>query len=110
MNRGEVWLVRLDPTQGREQAGTRPALIVSSDRLNRSRAELLVVVPITSKERPSLPRVLIDAPDGGLSVRSWAICEQPRTIAKGRAIRRLGIVKQETLRAVATQLRWILEL
>ncbi len=29
--RGEIWLVALDPTIGREQAGTRPALIISDD-------------------------------------------------------------------------------
>jgi mRNA interferase MazF len=29
MRRGDVYLVRLDPTEGSEQAGTRPAVIVS---------------------------------------------------------------------------------
>lgn len=49
--RGEVWLATLDPTVGREQAGTRPALIVSDDLFNQSHAELVVVLPITSKSK-----------------------------------------------------------
>ncbi len=47
--RGEVWLAELGQTRGREQAGTRPALIVSVDGFNQSGAELVVVVPLTSR-------------------------------------------------------------
>lgn len=32
--RGEIWLATLDPTVGREQAGTRPTLIISDDLFN----------------------------------------------------------------------------
>ncbi len=28
LKRGEVWLANLDPTQGSEQAGVRPAIII----------------------------------------------------------------------------------
>jgi len=33
-NRGDVFLVSLDPTKGREIQKTRPCLIVSPDELN----------------------------------------------------------------------------
>ena len=46
--RGEVWLVDLDPTRGREQAGKRPALVISTNEFNGSPADLVVIVPITS--------------------------------------------------------------
>ena len=36
--RGDIWLVNLDPTQGREQAGRRPALVVSVDLFKIGRA------------------------------------------------------------------------
>ncbi|OYV95604.1 MAG: growth inhibitor PemK, partial [Planctomycetia bacterium 21-64-5] len=47
--RGEVWTVNLDPVRGHEQAGTRPALIVSVNRFNHGPAGLVVVLPITSR-------------------------------------------------------------
>ena len=47
MNRGETWLVGLDPPKGHEQKGRRPVLIVSPQAFNRV-TKVLVVLPITS--------------------------------------------------------------
>jgi mRNA-degrading endonuclease toxin of MazEF toxin-antitoxin module len=47
MKRGEIWLVGLDPTQGHEQRGRRPVLIVSPEAFNRV-TKVPVVLPITS--------------------------------------------------------------
>lgn len=44
--RGDVYWVRLDPTDGKEINKTRPCLIISADIANRS--ELIVIAPITS--------------------------------------------------------------
>ena len=46
MKRGEIWLVGLDPTQGHEQKGRRPVLIVSPEAFNRV-TKVPVVLPIT---------------------------------------------------------------
>jgi mRNA interferase MazF len=100
MRRGEVWLCQLSPTIGREQAGARPAVILSADEFNTSRAELVVVLPITSKPRALPSRVLMTPPEGGLSRESWIICEQPRTISTTRLRKRLGTARPATLGAV----------
>lgn len=50
MKRGDIYLVSLDPTQGHEQQGTRPVLIVSPDRFNQV-MRVPIVVPITSGGR-----------------------------------------------------------
>lgn len=47
MKRGEIYMVSLDPTQGHEQRGSRPVLVVSPDRFNAVTG-VPVVVPITS--------------------------------------------------------------
>jgi mRNA interferase ChpB len=47
MERGDVYLVSLDPTHGREQQGRRPVLVVSPTAFNRL-TRLPVVVPITT--------------------------------------------------------------
>ncbi len=47
MDRGEIWLVSLDPIAGHEQSGKRPVLIVSKASFNKL-TRLPVVVPVTS--------------------------------------------------------------
>ena len=55
--RGELGMTDLGTGRGREQSGTRPVLIVSVDGLNRSGAELVIMVPLTSrKKRIRTPR------------------------------------------------------
>ncbi len=95
--RGEIWLANFDPTMGREQAGLRPCLVVSDDRFNQSRAELVIVVPLTSKSKGVPSHVAITPPEGGLLVNSYAKCEDIRSISTARLRRRLGQVKAETM-------------
>jgi mRNA interferase MazF len=110
MKRGEVWAVDLDPVRGHEQAGRRPALILSADAFNTSPADLVVLLPITSKPRKLPSRVRIAPPEGGLRVESWVIGEQVRTVSKSRLTSRLGAVSPATMRAVSDVVRLLLDL
>ena len=103
-SRGEVWLVNLDPTQGREQAGSRPALIVSVDKFNHGAAELVIACPITSTAKGIPSHVQVDPPEGGLSLRSFIKCEDVRSISKSRLQRRLGAGSAATMRGVEDRL------
>jgi mRNA interferase ChpB len=47
MDRGDIYLVSLDPTSGHEQRGTRPVLVVTPERFNRMTGAP-VVLPITT--------------------------------------------------------------
>lgn len=49
--RGENWLIDLNPTRGHEQGGRRPGLVVSVDLFNKGPAGLVIVLPITTKEK-----------------------------------------------------------
>ena len=109
-SRGDVWLVNLNPTAGREQAGMRPALIVSVDIFNHGAAELVVVIPITSKAKGVPLHVEINPPEGGLSMTSYAKCEDVRSISTSRLMRRLGNVTPLTIDAVEDRLRVLLGL
>lgn len=94
MNRGEVFLTRLDSFEGSEQAGTRPVVIVSRDAINRS-SPVVIVVPLTSRtegRRIYPSQVLIHAPDGGLRADSIALGEQVRAVARDRLVSRWGIL------------------
>ena len=109
-SRGEIWLVSLDPTKGREQAGTRPALVVSVDIFNHGPAELAVVIPITSKAKGIPLHVEIQPPEGGLILTSFIKCEDVRSISTARLVKRLGKVSPQTIDMVEDRLRIILGL
>ena len=49
--RGEIWMIDFDPTRGHEQAGRRPALVVSDDVFNAGPAGLVMVLPVTTKPK-----------------------------------------------------------
>lgn len=95
----QVWFADLDPTEGREQAGRRPVLIVSSQfHLDLTGSALLTVLPITTTERPGwLQRVEIDI----RGRTSYVITEQMRTIARVRLVDK-GPVKRLDADAIAT--------
>jgi mRNA interferase MazF len=109
-DRGDVWMVGLDPVRGREQAGLRPCLVVSVDLFNHGPSELAIVLPLTSKDKAQPLHVPIDPPEGGLRLRSFAKCEDVRSVSRDRLGRRLGSVSRATLAAVEERLRILLEL
>jgi mRNA interferase MazF len=107
-----IFLASLDPTKGSEQAGRRPVLVISRERIN----ELLPVVnviPLTSRKSPSRViypnEVLLPAGVAGLRVDSIALCYQIRTLDKSRLEQDLGelvdaSLRQKILEAIRFQL------
>lgn len=108
--RGQVWRVDLDPTRGHEQAGSRPALVVSVDPFNRSPLGLAVIVPITSRSKSSPLHIPIQPPDGGLTLPSFAKCEDVRSVSVERLKEPLGRVSPAVLASVERVLRLLLGL
>ena len=99
--RGEVFLVSLDPTVGAEIRKTRPAVVVQNDPANR-RSPVTIVAAVTSQfEEPLYPtEVLVRAPEGGLTADSVVLLNQIRSVDKGRLVRRLGVLKAETMKEI----------
>ena len=97
----EVWLVRLDPIEGHEQAGTRPAVIVSRDELNRSGWSLCFGVPLSTRDRGSPLHVEVAPPEGGVRTTSYALVDQMRALDRSRLVERWGAVEPETHRRIA---------
>ncbi|GAB2763410.1 hypothetical protein GCM10027174_45160 [Salinifilum aidingensis] len=76
---GTVWFADLDPTQGHEQAGDRPVLIVSSAfHLELTGGDMATVLPLTTTRRPGWVHRI------RLGQTSWVITEQVRTLATRR--------------------------
>ena len=99
-HRGEIWLVDLDPTRGHEQAGQRPALVLSVDDFNLGPTDLVIVIPLTSRLRGIPSHIRIDPPEGGLAHPSAVLCEAVRSVSKGRLVRPWGRVSATSLERV----------
>ena len=108
--RGEVWLTDLNTVRGHEQAGRRPALIVSDDLFNQGPAGLVIVLPITSTVRGIPSQVEVVPPEGGLKVRSAVLCESVRSISTDRLHSRWGRMNPRTMVAVENVLRFLMKL
>lgn len=99
VSRFEVFLVRLDPTEGREIQKTRPALIISPDEMNRS-IGTVIIAPMTTRGRvyPSRVAVVFQGKPGQI------VLDQIRTVDRQRLVRRLGRFEAATAEQVLTVL------
>ena len=86
ITRGEIYFVSLSPTQGKEQAGRRPVLVVSADAINR---QPLVVTVVVGTDSANLPKdyptnVRMRAKETGLPLDTVFLCFQVRSLDPGR--------------------------
>jgi mRNA-degrading endonuclease toxin of MazEF toxin-antitoxin module len=80
MERGDIYLVSLDPTQGHEQKGTRPVFIVSPGPFNRL-TKLPIVLPITSGGAfARTAGFAVPLSGSGLKTTGVIRCDQPRVL------------------------------
>jgi mRNA interferase MazF len=107
--RGEVWLIDFGNPIGREQAGRRPAVVISADALNESRAGVIIVVPTTTRYRDLPSHIELDPASSGLSEISHAKCEDVKSISEERLIARLGLIGQEPLFEIGRVLRFLFD-
>lgn len=108
--RGDLWVVDFGDPVGREQAGRRPAVVVSADPLNDSPAGVVIVVPCTTTHR-GLPSHIEIEPDGsGLNELSYAKCEDVKSVSEERLITRIGAVDSAVVISIGTALRFLLDL
>ena len=102
--RGEIYLVCLDPTIGSEINKTRPALIISND-INNQVAQTITVIPITSNIGKVYPfETLLTSQESGLLNNSKAKCNQIRTIDKKRLLNCLGKISTDKLKEIEKSL------
>jgi len=100
-----------EQTVGREQAGKRPALILSSnDFNNRSNSGLVVIAPITTAIRPFASHVPLKQPEGGLKYDSSIMCEQVKSVSTERLIKPLRTVSEVNMRRAEEIISALLEL
>ena len=105
MKRGDIYLVSLDPTEGREQRGSRPVLIVPPEEFNAV-TRLPIVCPITTGG-DFARRIGFAVPITGIRTTGVIRCDQPRVLdlaaRHGRKVDTLpDTIMQDVLARIAT--------
>lgn len=105
MERGDIYLVSLDPTSGREQQGRRPVLIVSPIEFNRV-TKTPVVLPITTGGGfARTAGFAVSLMGAGTQTTGVIRCDQPRALDIGaRRGRKLESVPEAIMDEVLAKL------
>jgi mRNA interferase MazF len=98
--RGEVWLVKLDPSLGSEIRKTRPCVVVSPAEMH-DHLRTVIVAPMTTKSRPAPFRIAVT--HGGK--KGLILVDQMRAVDKNRLAKRMGAVSPKTLNATLRTLQ-----
>lgn len=107
MERGDIYIVSLDPVSGNEQQGERPVLIVSPGAFNRV-TRTPVVLPITSGGNFARTRgFAVSLVGAGTQITGVVRCDQPRALdiaaRRGRRVDRVpDAIMKEVLAKLAT--------
>ena len=108
--RGDLWLVDFGTPVGHEQGFRRPAVVLSADRMNSSRAGLVIVVPITRSRRGLPSHVELDAEQTGLRETSYAKGEDIKSVSVDRLVHRIGDTPESSLHRLGAAVRTLLDL
>ena len=112
MVKGSLVWVSLDPARGAEVPKTRPCIVVSRTEANdiSSTVTIVPLSSVTGRAADRLVQPLLSAKDTHLPKDSRALCDQVRTIDKGRLRGAAGVLRPELLRRIDRGLILHLEL
>ena len=88
----------------------RPCLVVSVNLFNQSPAELVIVIPLTTKAKGIRTHVPLAPPEGGVRELSFIKCEDVRSISTERLTTRWGAVSLAAMSNVEDCLRILMGL
>ncbi len=109
MKQGEIWLADLNPAKGSEQAGFRPAVIISGNLLNQH-LPIVIVMPLTSSiKRYKGNPVLSPDKTNGLKNVSEILVFHIRSVSKDRLIKLIGQIENVELELILKTLNDILK-
>lgn len=119
IKRGGIYLVNLNPIEGREQAGRRPVLVISSDAINK---QPLVVSIVVGTDARNVPRdyptnVRVPSSETGLPKDTVFLCFQIRSLDPKRFYdpntkqpKLIGSMPSNRMKEVAEALKLVFEI
>lgn len=105
--RGDIVWANLDPTQGSEQSGLRPVLVLSQDIFN-DRSGTVIAVALTSQPPNAGFPLTLELTDANLPKKSWVKISQIRVLSVKRLGKKLGRASDEELELVIEGLNEII--
>lgn len=105
IKKGDIIKVDFNPTLGREQAGYRPALVISNEKFN-DKTGMLIILPITSIDN----RFPLHVPlEEKLTTKGFVLCEHIKSIdAKARKIKFVEETSNEFINKISQYINAIL--
>ncbi len=109
MKQGEIWYADLNPTEGSEQAGFRPVVVLSGNLMNQY-LNVVIVCPLTTKIKNYKGNVVL-APnsENGISKASEIMLMHVRSVAKQRLKEKVGRITAAELQLLVKGLNEILK-
>ncbi len=108
MKQGEIWYAGLNPTEGSEQAGTRPVVILSGNMMNEL-LQVVIVCPLTTNVKNYKGNVVLQPNErNNLTTPSETLIFHIRSISKKRLLRKVGDIEKSELQELVKSLNDIL--
>ena len=88
--RFQIWLVKLNPTKGREVSKTRPCIVISPDEM--AALSTVLVAPMTTKGFHLSCRVRCEFQ----GKEGIILLDQIRAVDKSQLVKKLGVIDETT--------------
>ncbi len=109
MLQGEIWDVNFSPTEGAEQSGIRPAVIISGNIMN-IHYDVVIVCPLTSKIKNLRGNIVLLPDDrNGIKKKSEVLVFHVKSVSKNRLKFRRGSIPWDHLIMIKENLNKILD-
>lgn len=109
MKKGDIYEIFLDPVIGSEQAGRRPAVIISGNLANKH-LNTVIVCPLTSQLKNYRGNLILEpSEENGLSKTSEVMTVHICSVSKERIVKKLGTLEVEDLDVIEEALSKILK-
>jgi mRNA interferase MazF len=108
MNQGEIWYTNLNPSEGSEQAGFRPVVIISGNLLNKH-ANVLICCPLTTKIKNYHGNLILQPSTLNGLTETWEVLTfHVRSLSKNRLKKKIGFLSKPEIAKIQKCLNEIL--
>jgi len=110
MERGDIYLVSLDPAAGHEQQGKRPVLVISPGKFNRVTG-VPVILPVTAADNfARTAGFAVSLMGAGTKTTGVVRCDQPRALdLRARGGKRLESIPEHIIDEVLSKVSPLFE-
>jgi mRNA-degrading endonuclease toxin of MazEF toxin-antitoxin module len=110
MQRGDIYLVSLDPAAGHEQQGKRPVLVISPGKFNRVTGVPVILPVTTGGDFARTAGFAVSLTGAGTKTTGVVRCDQPRALdLRARGAKRLESIPEHVVDEVLSKVSPLFE-